>query len=108
VLLKLLIQGIGQQCNDAITVLKNAPTAYLNYITTTSPYNTQYITECNVPVILPWVQSGLSIVEVKELNDTLPIETNLPMPNFRSCPLKSAIKISQRLTLLPNTLDQQF
>jgi hypothetical protein len=32
-----------------------------------------------VPVILPWVQSGLSIVEVKELNDTLPIETNLPM-----------------------------
>jgi hypothetical protein len=28
------------------------------------------------------VQSGLSIVEVKELNDTLPIETNLPMPNF--------------------------
>jgi hypothetical protein len=37
-----------------------------------------------VPVILPWVQSGLSIVEVKELNDTLPIETNLPMPNFRS------------------------
>jgi hypothetical protein len=32
----------------------------------------------------PWVQSGLSIVEVKELNDTLPIETNLPMPNFRS------------------------
>jgi hypothetical protein len=23
-----------------------------------------------VPVILPWAQSGLSIVEVKELNDT--------------------------------------
>jgi hypothetical protein len=32
-----------------------------------------------VPVILPWAQSGLLIVEVKELNDTLPIETNLPM-----------------------------
>jgi prepilin-type N-terminal cleavage/methylation domain-containing protein len=37
----------ANNCNDAITVLKNAPTAYLNYITTTSPYNTQYITECN-------------------------------------------------------------
>jgi prepilin-type N-terminal cleavage/methylation domain-containing protein len=44
-------------CNDAISVLKNAPTAYLNYITTTSPYNTQYITECNTTTFTVKVKS---------------------------------------------------
>jgi hypothetical protein len=38
-------------------VLKNAPTAYLNYITTTSPYNTQYITECNTTTFTVKVKS---------------------------------------------------
>jgi prepilin-type N-terminal cleavage/methylation domain-containing protein len=47
----------ANNCNDAITVLKNAPTAYLNYITTTSPYNTQYITECNTTTFTVKVKS---------------------------------------------------
>jgi type II secretory pathway pseudopilin PulG len=38
----------ANNCANAINTLKNAPTAYLNYITTTSPYNTPYMTECNI------------------------------------------------------------
>ncbi len=44
-------------CNDTINTLKNAPTAYLNYIAPTSPYNTQYITECNTTTFTVKVKS---------------------------------------------------
>ncbi len=37
----------ANSCNNAINVLKNDPDSYLNYITTTSPYNTQYTTKCS-------------------------------------------------------------
>jgi hypothetical protein len=44
-------------CVDAINTLKNAPTAYLNYITPISPYNTTYVTKCNVNTFTVEVKS---------------------------------------------------
>ncbi|AYQ56818.1 hypothetical protein BTHERMOSOX_1005 [Bathymodiolus thermophilus thioautotrophic gill symbiont] len=37
----------ANQCNNAINTLKTTAEAYLNYVTTTSPYNTPYITACD-------------------------------------------------------------
>lgn len=44
-------------CAGAINTLKSAPTAYLNHITTVSPYNTTYTTECNTNTFTVKVQS---------------------------------------------------
>jgi len=70
----------ANSCNNAINILRNAPTAYLNYITTTSPYNTQYITKCNITNFTVTVKSDKDFA-APYIAAQHPGSTLLPAPN---------------------------